>query len=147
MMTNYSTDLTDRQSIKTTRAGDERRGVDGGKEVRGCKRHIVTDTGGLLPTVEIHAANENDGKAGFRVIKSLNGRFERKKKLYADGAYRGEQEEKAKKDFGRDMEIILRLDKSTGFQPLAKRWVNFHGWKIFAGWPKITNIRYLQARL
>jgi hypothetical protein len=61
--------------VKITRAGSESRGMDSGKEVRGCKRHIVTDTGGLLPTVEIHAANENDGKSGFRVIKSLCGRF------------------------------------------------------------------------
>jgi hypothetical protein len=71
--------LTDSQNVKTTRAGGESRGVDGGKEVRGRKRHIITETNGLLLTVEIHAANENDDKAGFRVIKTLNGRFERMK--------------------------------------------------------------------
>jgi putative transposase len=89
--------LTDSQSMKTTRADGISRGVDGGKKVMGRKRHIITDAGGLLLTAEIHAANESDGKAEFRVIKTLSGRFERKKKLYTGGGYRGEQEEKVKK--------------------------------------------------
>ncbi|MDR1116599.1 MAG: transposase [Tannerella sp.] len=77
------------QSVKTTRVGGESCGVNGGKKVKGRKRHIITDANGLLLTVEIHAANGNDGKAGFRVIKSLGGRFERMKKIYADEGYRG----------------------------------------------------------
>jgi putative transposase len=84
---------------------------------------IITDTNGLLLAVEIPATNENDGKAGFRVIKSLFGRFERMQKIYADGGYRGELEENIKNDLGWDMEITLRSDKSNGFKPLPKRWV------------------------
>ncbi|MDR1341583.1 MAG: transposase [Prevotellaceae bacterium] len=45
------------------------------------------------------------------------------RKIYADGTYRGELEEKVKNVFGWDMEITLRSDKSTGFKPLPKRWV------------------------
>jgi hypothetical protein len=56
--------LTDSQSAKSARAGGESPGADGSKRIRGCKRHIITDTGGLLLTAEIHAANENEGKAG-----------------------------------------------------------------------------------
>ncbi|MDR1055317.1 MAG: hypothetical protein LBL90_05735 [Prevotellaceae bacterium] len=41
--------------------------------MRGRKRHIITDTNGLLLTIEIHAAKENDGKADFRAIKSRGG--------------------------------------------------------------------------
>jgi putative transposase len=118
-----SVGLIDSQSVKTTRVGGESRGVDGGKKVRGRKRHIITDTNGFLLTVEIHAANEHDSKAGFRVIKSLFGRFERMQKIYADGGYRGELEENIKNVFGWDMEITLRSDKSGGFKPLPKRWV------------------------
>jgi putative transposase len=115
--------LIDSQSVKTTRVGGESRGVDGGKKVKGRKRHIITDTNGLLLAVEIHAANENDGRAGFRVLNSLSGRFERMKKIYADGGYRGELEDKVKNSFGWDMEITLRSDRSTGFKPLPERWV------------------------
>ncbi|MDR1056932.1 MAG: transposase [Prevotellaceae bacterium] len=118
--------------------------------MRGRKRHIITDANGLLLAIEIHAANENDGKAGFRVIKSLAGRFEQMKKIYADGGYRSEPAENVRNDFGRDMEIALRSDKLNEFKPLPKRRVaegTFHGWKISAGRLKITSTRFLQVRL
>ena len=38
----------DSQSVKTTRLGGELRGFDGGKMIKGRKRHIITDTMGLL---------------------------------------------------------------------------------------------------
>jgi transposase len=45
------------------------------------------------------------------------------KKIYADGAYCGELVENVKNKFGWDMEITLRSDKKTDFNPLPKRWV------------------------
>jgi hypothetical protein len=85
-----SVGLIDSQSVKTTRVGGEARGVDSGKKVKGRKKHIITDTGGLLLSVEIHAASEHDGKAGLRLIESLNCHFGRMKKIYVDGGYRRE---------------------------------------------------------
>jgi transposase len=49
--------------------------------------------------------------------------FERMKKIYADEGYRCGLEENVENDFGLDMEITLRSDKSTEFKPLPKRWV------------------------
>lgn len=54
--------LIDSQSIKTTRLGGQDRGVDGGKKVKGRKRHIITDSTGLLLAVFVHAANLHDSK-------------------------------------------------------------------------------------
>jgi putative transposase len=115
--------LIDSQSVKTTRVGGESRGVDGGKKIKGRKRHLITDTSGLPLTVKIHAASEYDGKAAFRVIETLNHRFERMKKIYADGAYRKELVENVKNKSGWNMEITLRSDKTADFKPLPKRWV------------------------
>lgn len=118
-----SVSIIDSQSIKTTKTGGESRGIDGGKKIKGRKRHIVTDTQGLLLAVEVHAANEHDSKSGFRVLEQLKWRFDRMSKVYADGGYRGELVENVKAKLGYDMEITLRSDKSTGFKPLPKRWI------------------------
>ncbi|MEG1523389.1 MAG: IS5 family transposase, partial [Bacteroidales bacterium] len=85
-----SVGVIDSQSVKVTKISGECRGIDGGKKIKGRKRHIVTDTQGLLLGIEVHAANEHDSRSGFRVLERLKGRFERLKKIYADGGYRGE---------------------------------------------------------
>lgn len=47
----------DSQSVKTTQVGGEERGFDGGKKVKGRKRHLLVDTLGLLLIVVVRAAN------------------------------------------------------------------------------------------
>jgi putative transposase len=84
-----------------------------------CRRQ----QGREVSPVEIHAANDHDNKAGFRVIEALNCRFERMKKVYADGGYRGKLAEKVKSKFGWDVEITLHSDTATDFKPLPMRWV------------------------
>jgi transposase len=48
--------IIDSQSAPTTQAGGPR-GFDAGKRIHGRKRHIVTDTNGLLLAVHVHPAN------------------------------------------------------------------------------------------
>ena len=115
--------LIDSQSVKTTRIGGMERGFDGGKNVKGRKRHIITDTTGLLLSAVSHTANTHDSKAAFAVIETLKYRFPRLVKIFADGGYRGELVENVKKFCGWDMEITLRSDKAVGFEVLPMRWV------------------------
>jgi putative transposase len=48
--------IIDAQSVKTEYASEER-GIDGGKKVKGHKRHSVVDILGNLLHVSVHAAN------------------------------------------------------------------------------------------
>ena len=46
--------------------GGEARGYDGGKKVRGRKRHLLVDTEGLVLKVKVHSAKvpDQDGLKG-----------------------------------------------------------------------------------
>jgi hypothetical protein len=49
----------DSQSVKTTGVGGVR-GYDGGKKVKGRKRHLLVDTEGLVLKAKVHVANVVD---------------------------------------------------------------------------------------
>ncbi|MEM8899237.1 MAG: IS5 family transposase [Bacteroidota bacterium] len=112
----------DSQSVKTSRRGGLR-GIDGGKKVKGRKRHLVVDSLGLLLCVHVHPANIHDIKAGFEVLEKLRGRFPRLRKIWADGGYQGPLGEKVKIRLGWIIEIVQRKRPWEGFKPLTKRWV------------------------
>jgi hypothetical protein len=50
--------IVDSQSVKSTGVGGEQRGYDGGKKVKGRKRHLLVDTQGLVLKAKVHAAND-----------------------------------------------------------------------------------------
>ena len=117
-----SSDLCiDSQSVKTSRVGGDERGIDGGKKVKGRKRHIIVDTMGLLLAVVVHAANTHDSKGAYKVIEILRGRFPRLSVIFADGGYRGEFTEWVLSVFNWIVQIVLPNPDANGFEVLPKR--------------------------
>jgi putative transposase len=80
----------DRQSIKTATQATEV-GFDGGKQVKGRKRHLLVDTLGLLIAVVVTAANTDD-RVGLMVLLTryfVSG-VKRLRKLWVDAGYQAE---------------------------------------------------------
>ena len=79
-----SAGIVDTQSMKTTGVGGEQRGFDGGKKVRGRKRHILVDTQGLLVEARVHSARVPDQDGIRRLLDPARDRLPRLSYLWAD---------------------------------------------------------------
>ncbi|MCX5215848.1 IS5 family transposase [Kitasatospora sp. NBC_00240] len=99
------------------------RGIDGNKRRDGRKRHILTDTGGLLLEVTVTPANVHDSVAAPEQIDAFMAEPGRLLKLvWADTAYQGPALAEAFAAHGLRVEVVKRPDGTRGFVVLARRW-------------------------
>jgi transposase len=109
--------------VKTTESGGPR-GCDAEKKIKGRKRHIVTDTLGLLVGVLVHAANIRDRDGAPDALNAIRVRWPWLRHVLADGGHAGDKLQAALADKGRwTPEIIKRSDKAKGFEVPPRRWV------------------------
>ena len=115
----------DSQSIKTATQTTEV-GFDGGKQVKGRKRHLFVDTLGLLMAVVVTAANLDD-RVGLLALLThyFLGGVRRLRKLWVDGGYQAEWLTQWVSDLKQTYKIELEVTSHAGpgFHVVPWRWV------------------------
>jgi len=116
--------IVDSQSLRgADTVGAETRGYDAGKKVNGRKRHIVTDTLGLLLVVMVTAASVQDRDGGADILRRAHKFVPSLRHIFADGGYAGRLVAKAKRYWKLTVEVVSKPAGQRGFAVLPRRWV------------------------
>ena len=132
--------IIDAQSVRTSAQGGIS-GFDAGKKIKGRKRHLVTDTLGLVLAVLITGANVQDRDAAESVVGAAKSKYPTLVKGWADGGYSGKTLDTIRAKHQMDIEVVRHpgnrnvgqwhdaqlelptLEAPRGFVVLPRRWV------------------------
>jgi transposase len=116
--------VIDSQSVKAAdTVGAATSGFDGGKKIKGRKRHVAVDSNGWLLAVLVTAASVQDRDGGHRLVALLRERFSTITLVWADGGYAGRLVAWAAAVLAVTVTVVKRSDNLRGFVVLPRRWV------------------------
>ena len=94
------------------------------QEIKGRKRHILTDTLGFLVGLLVHTADIQDRDGAVPLLGSIRKSHPWLRHIFADGGYAGDKLKAALAKMGKwRLEIVKRSDQGKGFVLLPRRWV------------------------
>ena len=130
--------ILDSQSVKTSPQGGPK-GYDAAKKIKGRKRHLVTDTLGLLVAVLVTAASVQDRDAALPAVELALAKAPGIERLYVDSGYEGKRAREIEDLHGLTVEVVRPRDgrrssvwhegqlplfeESGPYKPLPKRWI------------------------
>lgn len=116
--------ILDAQSVKTVEESAGISGYDGGKQVKGRKRHLLIDTLGPPIAIYVTPADVSDPAGARKLLVGLAFRVPRLQKIWADAAYRGKElADWCLQQGGWVLEIVEREPGTRGFRVQPHRWV------------------------
>jgi putative transposase len=135
-----SVGIIDSQSIESTEMGGEK-GFDPHKQVKGRKRHLMTDTLGLILFVVVCAASIADSDGAEYIFHETEGRFPRLHTVLVDQGYKGWLVEFAKRWFTIIVDVVSRSPGRREFvvQPQRSPIERTFGW---LDWSRILSKEY-----
>ena len=95
--------------------------VDGGKRVRGRKRHLLCDLSGLPIAIGVTSAQPHDSRGGQTLLETAKPQLRRLTKVFADAAYQG-LVGRAATELGVQIDIRRRPEGTYWFVPLQPLW-------------------------
>lgn len=97
-------------------------GFDGGKLVKGRKRHLVVDSQGLVIGVLVSEANLPERLGAVAVLDEVREELSQTEVIWVDAGYSGENFARVVQQIcGAQVEVIERIAKT--FEILPKRWL------------------------
>jgi transposase len=124
--------IIDAQVVKaSSNVPEASQGYDAGKRTKGRKRHIATDTLGLLLALVITAASVQDANGGKDAVTALAAAHPSVTAGWADGGYKAKFLEHAAGQ-GISFEVVSRPEGQKGFAVLPRRRVveRTFGWLV-----------------
>src|SRR3712207_6020669 len=116
-----SAGIVDSRSAKTTGVGREARGYDGGKKVRGRKRHLLVDTEGFVLKAKVHSAKVPDQDGLRSLLESAGPELSSVKHLWLDAGYQGRGMRWAEEFLGLSVELVRKPQKPIP-EEVARIW-------------------------